>query len=74
MATILEVKSKLLQALQDCLRVAGVETQKYFQERIQKTKRYKTGNDFTKRTYETRLQKGKKSLQIAITSMIALKF
>lgn len=62
MTTFLEAKSKLLQALQDCLRVAGVEAQKYFQEKINKQQDVQ-GKEFARRTYETRQMKGKKILK-----------
>lgn len=62
MTTFLEAKSKLLQAFQDSLRVAGVETQKYLQAKIDAQTDTK-GNPYKPRTYETRLQKGKKILK-----------
>jgi hypothetical protein len=43
MATFLEIKSKLSQALKDGSRVVGVDAQKYFQKQIDK------------QTYSTRL-------------------
>lgn len=62
MATFLETKNKLLQILQDCLRIAGIETQKYLQAKIDAQTDTK-GNPYKQRTYETRLQKGKKILK-----------
>jgi phage gpG-like protein len=62
MATFLDIKSKLSQALKDGLRAVGVEAQKYFQKQIDKQTDIK-GNTFAKRTYETRTQIGKKILK-----------